>query len=328
MTVVALRPYTLGGSKIPAVLGLDPYLSPYALAVSMLYPQETPESAAMRHGTLLQAAHMELIAEDGYTVMPAPEAGFVHPDLPWLHGHPDGFVLLGGGGGSVHKARQEPAAESRSAAKVQAVPSPATAYRAPLELQLRGVSPGDALRTRDLVQAFVYVHLLDAPAGLVSWLHGGFGGIVREQEAIYRDDPLWEAMVERSEHFIDLLMRGKCPAPSGSDSDRDAIRRRFAGVTEGKRVRLVGEPWEHLLRARELRETIAVMTAQLKRHEQAVQDFMGDAEEAISPTDLLACRWREVKTTRLDVTALRKDHPALAAEYGKTTTTRRFEVNP
>ena len=37
--------------------------------------------------------------------------------------------------------------------------------------------------------------------------------------------------------------------------------------------------------------------------------------------------WKEVTTTRIDSTALKKALPAVAAQYSKTTTTRRFTVN-
>lgn len=36
--------------------------------------------------------------------------------------------------------------------------------------------------------------------------------------------------------------------------------------------------------------------------------------------------WKPVTSTRIDTTALRKDLPEVWQEYGKTTTTRRFNI--
>ena len=36
--------------------------------------------------------------------------------------------------------------------------------------------------------------------------------------------------------------------------------------------------------------------------------------------------WKSVTSTRIDTTALRKDLPEVWQEYGKTTTTRRFNI--
>ena len=70
MSVTALHPVTLGGSEVPAVLGLDPWVSPYALACRKLgVSGESRVSPAALMGNRLQAVHAELVADDGYTVM-------------------------------------------------------------------------------------------------------------------------------------------------------------------------------------------------------------------------------------------------------------------
>ena len=298
MTVVPIRKgLTLGGSEIPAVLGLDPYTSPYALACRKLGLTSEPEaSRAATMGLRLQSAHLTLLEDDGYTVIPAPESGFQHRELPWLVGHPDAFALVDGN-------------------------------RAPVELKLRGVVGSDAVRDATTVQALVYAELVDAPAALVSELHGGYGGIVRDEWLVARDPELFAVIVERCEAFLATVKRGKCPAPDGSDASHDALRARWSG-DPGLKMRLSAAGMEHLRRVRELDETIRAAKAQRERYAQLVQDEMGDATEAISPTDYLAARWGVVTRTALDTAAIKRDLPHVAAEYSKTTTTRRFEANP
>ena len=70
MSVVQLRTLQLGGSEIPAVLGLDPYVSAYALACRKLGVTGDGEpTRASVMGNRLQAVHAELVADDGYQVM-------------------------------------------------------------------------------------------------------------------------------------------------------------------------------------------------------------------------------------------------------------------
>lgn len=297
VSVTPIRPpITLGGSEIPAVLSLDPYLSPYALGCRKLGLTPEPEqSEAMANGLRLQAAHAEMVEDAGWQVIPAPEEGFRHPDLDWLLCHPDAFVALDG-------------------------------QRAPLELKLRGVAPSEALRTRDTIQATVYAEVVAADAALVSELHGGYGGIVREEWVVESDAELFEMIVERCEAFLHLLERGKLPDPSGSDSDREAIRARFAQANAGEAIRLSKTGWEHVRAIHKLDELIGNAKDQRERHAQFVQQELGEATEAISPFDTPAARWRPVTATRLDSKALREAHPEIAAEFSKTTTTRRFDV--
>lgn len=287
----------LGGSEIPAVLGLDPYVSPYALACRKLgVTDEPPQSVAARMGNALEAAHLRLLADEGWVVIDGPRE-VAHPDLPWLVGHPDGWV----------------ADRDR--------------YIMPVELKLRGVTPSDAIRTRDTIQAGVYAEIAKSPRALVSELHGGYGGIVRDEWTVERDDELFGMIVERCEAFLLLLRRGRCPAPDGSDSARDAIRARYAEANEHRRVRLTTAGYTALQRVRELDETIRAAKVQRERFAQMVQDEMGDAVEAISPTDLLAARWKPVTSRKIDTARLKRDHPVLASEYENVSTFRRFEVN-
>ena len=301
MSVAQRSELRLGGSEIPALLGLDPYVSAYALACRKLGVSGEPlPSPAALMGNHLQAVHAELVADAGYTVMPAPDDGIAHPELPWLVGHPDAFVVLG---------------------------DQNYTERAPLELKLRGLAPSEPMRMRDTVQALVYAELCGSTQAMISELHGGYGGIVRDEWIVEADAALFALVVERCEEFLSLIRRGKCPAPDGSESARDAIRARFTGLGD-KRVRLSRAGWEHLKKVRELDEMLAAAKVQRERYAQLVQDEMGDAVEAISPHDTLVARWKPVTSTRIDTTALKAQRPEIAEEYAKVTTTRRFEANP
>ena len=55
-----------------------------------------------------------------------------------------------------------------------------------------------------------------------------------------------------------------------------------------------------------------------------IKAAMGDDETLIAGPYKVT--WKPVTTSRIDSKALKQDHPDLAAEYTKTTTTRRFTV--
>jgi predicted phage-related endonuclease len=285
---------TLGGSEVPAVLGLDPYVSAYALGCRKLgLTSEPVMRPVMENGLRLQAAHLDWIAADGREVMPAPADGFAHPELPWLIGHPDGFAV-------VRKVR------------------------APVELKLRGIAPSEALLLRDKVQAFVYAAIVGAPVALVSTVHGGYGGIVREEVEVEYDEHTFWLIVARCAEFLADLEDGLLPAPDGSASSRDALREQWAEPGEAKRadVRIM----EHVAASRELDHYLKRAKAQKEQHDQAIQAFMGDATELVSPYDTPAARWRFSDRTALDTARLKRELPGVYAEYAKTTTTRRFDT--
>lgn len=296
MTVTDLQPFTIGASIVPAILGLDPWDSAYAVGARLLDDTVNEAGAAAQMGLSMEKAHRELVEEAGHVVAAAPESGIAHPDLPWLCVHPDAFVFDGAGSWL------------------------------PLELKCRGVAPSDAIRMRDTVQSLVQVHTMVAAQGLVSVLHGGYGGIQRDEWRVDADEELWGAIVDRCAHFLSLLRKGKLPQPDSGDATRDAIRERYARADPGRTVRATQEVWGWVKRIRELHEVEKTAHEQRQGYEHRVQDFMGDATELISPYDTPAARWRPVESTRVDTTRLKRDRPEIAGEYARTTTTRRFEA--
>lgn len=77
-------------------------------------------------------------------------------------------------------------------------------------------------------------------------------------------------------------------------------------------------------------QELRAMQADLDAEIAALQDSVKQHMEA-NGTDTLQAgpfkvTWKAVTSTRIDTAALRKDLPEVWQEYGKTTTTRRFNV--
>ena len=69
------------------------------------------------------------------------------------------------------------------------------------------------------------------------------------------------------------------------------------------------------------------ITAKIKTLEDQIKEHMADTDMFAITGDGYAVTWNEVSSTRLDTTALKHDMPDIAAQYMKTSITRRFIVN-
>lgn len=80
-------------------------------------------------------------------------------------------------------------------------------------------------------------------------------------------------------------------------------------------------------KAAELKELKAMqeeLAAEISAIEDEIKQAMGDQEQIIAGGYKIT--WKAVTSSRFDSSAFRKAMPELAAQYTKTTTTRRFTV--
>ena len=75
----------------------------------------------------------------------------------------------------------------------------------------------------------------------------------------------------------------------------------------------------------ELRRMQEELTAEIEALQDKIKNHMGDQELLLAGPYKVT--WKPVTTTRIDTTALKKALPDIAAQYSKTTTTRRFTIN-
>lgn len=75
---------------------------------------------------------------------------------------------------------------------------------------------------------------------------------------------------------------------------------------------------------RELRRMADELAAEIESIQDAIKEHMTAAGvDTITGTDY-KISWKEIKSSRFDTTAFKKENPEIAAAYTKTTTTRRF----
>lgn len=75
----------------------------------------------------------------------------------------------------------------------------------------------------------------------------------------------------------------------------------------------------------ELRRMQEELTAEIEALTDTIKEIMGAEETMLAGPYKLT--YKSVTTTRIDTAALKKALPDIAAQYSKTTTSRRFTVN-
>lgn len=81
-------------------------------------------------------------------------------------------------------------------------------------------------------------------------------------------------------------------------------------------------------KAAELKELKAMqeeLAAEISAIEDEIKAAMGDQEQIIAGGYKIT--WKAATSSRFDSSAFKKANPELAAQYTKTTTTRRFTIN-
>lgn len=75
----------------------------------------------------------------------------------------------------------------------------------------------------------------------------------------------------------------------------------------------------------ELKRMREELDAEIASLEDQIKAHMGDTEQVTAGAFKIS--WKTVTSSRVDTTALKKALPEVAAQYTKTTTSRRFTIN-
>lgn len=298
MTVTPLTRYTLGGSDCAAAAGVHPYVSRVELWAQLTGKIARPETEAMAWGKRLEPLIVDVLAQEGYTITPAPADGFTDPERRWVVGHPDAFTVAG---------------ESRAVLEVKTVGQ--WAHHAN--------GNGRAVPLHYQCQCQWYMHLTGTHRAVLAALVGGQRLEVVELE---RDADAIGYLLALGEEFLQLVRTNRVPEPGGTDSDRAAVVALFPEAEPSKVYRLTRDEWGAVRELRARREQLATVKEQAEELENRLKLAMGDAEHAISPHDTDAIRWGNVQARRVDTKALRAARPEVAEEYETVTTTRRFTL--
>lgn len=284
----------IGGSEITAVMGLDPYATPYAL-----WERKTGrvgdfgENKFTRAGNYLEDAVGQMFADaSGFEIYTKPDMHFAHPDYPHLLGTPDRFVSTKTGDGIL---------EIKTTQK---------------RITREDIMEGNMLRW--YFQVLWYMGITGKKTGFIAWL---CSGVDFDFVQIDFNESIFEDMVQAGNDFwTNNVIADVPPAPISKDDIMKAIGKVLPDAIEG--------PQEVLSYHQRIKENAAKIkeledaNAELKT---AVQLLMSD-KSVMTWQGVPLFTWKEAETTRIDTKALKAEDPDLWRKYTKTSLVRTFLV--
>jgi putative phage-type endonuclease len=296
-----LRHTGLGGSDAAAACGLSPFRSAYDLWAEKIAPdppRATDEPEYMTWGRLLEdpialefSRRTELEVHDHQYLVRSTKHPFMLANVDRLVGTlPDLVgVLEVKTTAAYHRAEWEVGDDG--------------AVSVPIPYQIQGM------------------HYLAVTGLDVCWFACLIGGQELRVAEVTRDEELIDNLVALEADFWARVMDETAPPVDGSSSTRKLLSKRWA-PEPGKVVDLaeMAELWG---RRGELSTQIVELEGLRNEIDAQVMVRLGDADTGQIDGQTVVT-WKESSRTSIDITALKRDRPDLAAEYAKTTTTRRF----
>ena len=288
------RSHSLGGSDAAAVMGLNPYKSPFALwaeKTGMVPEPDIGEKESVRLGNYLEPYVAQRFSEITGKKVRRENAILKNPDYPWAHANVDRMVI-------GEKAGLECKTTS--------------------ELNLRRFKNGE-------YPANYYcqcVHYL-AVTGYEKWY---LAVLIGNRELrifeIQRDEEEIRSLMESEKRFWELVERRVPPEADGSPATSEALDTLYPGG---------GGEMDLTPVSRDIRDYLAIKTQikaleeQMDARENAIKAYMADATRGTSGG--MTVTWVPFQTSRFDKTAFLRDNPGFDLEkYSRVTSGRRFTV--
>lgn len=157
------------------------------------------------------------------------------------------------------------------------------------------------------------------------WFAASLSGAPPVIAEVERTAALLDDLVALEAAFMDQVTRRIAPDVDGTDSTRKALARRWQ-VIEAKAVELRPEPTTFLLAERKrLLEEVAERKAVVDEIENELCSMLATAEVGTLEGEV-AVTWKQVTRRSLDTAGLKAAHPAIAAQFQKSSSYRRFGV--
>lgn len=282
----------IGGSEITAVMGLDPYATPYAL-----WERKTGrvgdfgDNKFTRAGNYLEDAVGQMFADaSGLEVYKPEQEHWQHPDFPHLLGTPDRFVAMKHGDAVL---------EIKTTQK---------------RITREDITEGQMLRW--YFQVLWYMGITGKKTGFIAWL---CSGVDFDYIQIDFNESIFADMVEAGNDFWNNYVLSDVPPPPISKEDiMKAIGKVLPDAIEG--------PQEVLTYHQQIKENAAKIKELTDANDElktAVQLLMGD-KSIMTWQGVPLFTWKEAETTRVDTKALKEADPDTWKRYAKTTLVRTF----
>ena len=295
---LALRRGGIGASDAPAVVGVSPFTSTYALwaeKTSDHWPEE--DSAAMEWGRRSEDMIAQKFAEETGMRLHRPSVMYVHPERDWMRASPDRLHM-----------------DSRG-------------HQVLGNVQIKTGSnyahewDGDTPPEHVIVQVQHEMEVVGCNTTHVIVLLNGrdFRSFV-----VPRDDRLVDAIVHLEEDFWRRVVEHDPPPVDGHESTSGALRILYGDVTAGAERLLDSETAALVDELRHSKALLAGLKQSTVELENRIKAALGDADTGIDAAGVPLVTWKQQNRRRVDLDALRSAHPDLVAEFEVETATRTF----
>lgn len=284
----------IGGSEITAVMGLDPYSTPYALWERKTgRVVENIDNKFTRAGNYLEDAVAQMFADAvGLEVYKPAQEHWSHPDYPHLLGTPDRFVARKDGDAVL---------EIKTTSK---------------RITREDVTEGHMLRW--YFQVLWYMGISGKKKGYIAWL---VGGVDFDYIEIDFNESIFADMVGAGNDFwLNHVLADTPPPPLTKDDILRSIGKVLPDAIEGPEEALVyhANIKDNSKKIKELEEANDELktAVQLLMRDKSIMTYQGAA----------LFTWKEAETVRLDGKRLKEENLELWQQYTKVSTVRTFLV--
>jgi len=285
----------IGGSDASAILGFNPWKSPFELYIEKTSDKvQEIDNEAIHWGNVLE----DVVAEEftrrtGIRVRRRNEI-FRHKEHDWMIANIDRDVV---------------------------------GERALLECKTTNAFNLDAWTGDEIPPAYMcqlqhYMAVLDYEKAYIAVL---IGGQRFEWKEITRDDEFIELMIEHEKQFWEEhVLKEVPPEIDGSRSASELLNAMYP-EDNGETIMLESDKAEMLIEAIEsIKAEIKEKQALQKEYENKLKLMIGDAEKGVTPK--YEVRHRTITSNRLDSRKLRKELPDIAEKYTNQSTYRRMTI--
>ena len=290
----ALRSTTIGGSDAAAILGLNPYKSPYALwaeKTGKVIPEDISQKEAVRLGTDLEEYVAKRFTEATGKKVRRENHTVFRDDMPYAHANYDRLVIGENAGLEIKTTNA---------------------------LNLKKFKNGE-FPANYYCQCVHYMMI----SGLKRWYLAVLVlGIEFKVFVIERDEAEIEALRMAEENFWYQVQNDLPPEIDGMDSTVDALNAAFPiSDPEADAVDLTGCAAD-LAILDECARQIKELEEKKKAAQARVKEAMGTAEKGFYST--YSVSWKSQKQRTFDREKWEKEHGAIPEEYLKVSESRTF----
>lgn len=285
----------IGGSDASAILGFNPWKSPFELYIEKTsdYVEEIDNEAIHWGNVLEDVVAEEFTRRTGKRVRRRNQM-FRHKDHEFMIANIDRDVV---------------------------------GERALLECKTTNAFNSDAWEGDDIPPAYMcqiqhYMAVLDYEKAYIAVLIGGQKFVWKEIE---RDDEFIELMIEQLKHFWEEhVLKEVPPEIDGTPSASEMLNKMYP-EDNGETVTLPSNDAEMLIEAIEsIKSEVKEKQSMQKEYENKLKLMIGDARTGVTPR--YEVRNITVNSSRFDTKSFRKDMPDLAKQYTKESSYRRMTI--